>query len=170
MWDLTQPRSPYELPLADHPQRQGSHQQSRCPLSSFSRRSWCSPGSHSTAGRAPLTCWSHQVVGRTTQVKLNFDLEFNFLFLLGKCDYFWAISNWPIMRWPILKWDRLNSDDWASRSMMSRYVFVFHNCTALNASFLFIDKGQSIFDPSSIVIVQCPCCPRWSWQPLFPQS
>ena len=50
----------------------------------------------------------------------------------------------------------LNSDDWASRSMMSRYVFVFHNSTALNASFLFIDKGQSIFDPSSIVIVQCP--------------
>ena len=32
-----QPRSPCELPAADHPHRPGSHQQSCCPLSNFQK-------------------------------------------------------------------------------------------------------------------------------------
>ena len=32
-----QPRSPCQLPLADHPHRPGSHQQSCCPLSNFQK-------------------------------------------------------------------------------------------------------------------------------------
>ena len=35
-----QPRSPCELPLADHPHRPGSHQQSCCPLSNFKKLSF----------------------------------------------------------------------------------------------------------------------------------
>ena len=33
----TQPRSPCEHPLTDHPHRPGSHQQSCCPLSNFQK-------------------------------------------------------------------------------------------------------------------------------------
>ena len=59
VWSL--PRSPFGLPGYDHPHRPESHQQSPCPLSSFQKHFWCSPGSRSTGGKASLTYWGNKV-------------------------------------------------------------------------------------------------------------